>query len=164
MSLSARRVFFDAGMFVGALNRLDPRFAEAQPLVAAAMQGNILAGTSVGVLSEVYAALTWVGAKPPLSPQDAAEGVRRLVETPSAISVISDGVEAALLHLRMADRLGLTARRIHDARHAATALVNEVTHVYTYDPSDWSYFVQYGITIAGPPSTLANLAGSRSGG
>ncbi|MCX6379950.1 MAG: hypothetical protein NT023_10820 [Armatimonadetes bacterium] len=49
-------------------------------------------------------------------------------------------------------------RRIHDARHAATALQNGITQVYTYDPLDWRDFVSDGIVLAGPPSTMARLA------
>jgi predicted nucleic acid-binding protein len=80
------------------------------------------------------------------------------VEPPSAIEVLQDGFEVSLLHLQLAERHHLTARSIHDARHAATALHNNVTHVYTYDPADWHDFLADGIVIVGPPSTLAALA------
>jgi len=96
----------------------------------------------------------------PYTPDEAARSIRDLIEPSSAIRVLSDGLEAALLHLEIASRLHLTARRIHDARHAATALQNRVTHVYTYDPDDWSDFLPDGIVIAGPPSTLARLSNS----
>ena len=157
MSQNAVGNFLDAGMFIGALHRGDGRFAEAFPIVEAAQQGDFEACTSVGVLSEVYAALTWTGARPPLSPGEAARAVARLIEPPSAIVVLPDGLEAALLHLQLAEKNRLTARRIHDARHAATALVNGVRHVYTYDTEDWSDFLVDGIVIAGPPSTLSQF-------
>ncbi len=60
--------------------------------------------------------------------------------------------------LDLAERYRLTARRIHDARHAATALLIGVRRVYTYDPDDWRVFTPEGIVIAGPPSVL--VAGS----
>ncbi len=44
-----------------------------------------------------------------------------------------------------------------DARHAATALSNSVTLVYTYDPDDWKDFITNGIVIQGPASTLRRL-------
>ena len=117
------RKFLDAGIFIGAILLGDPRHSEAYPLVAA-RHGDFRSCTSVGVLSEVYAALTWTGTVTPHTPADAARSVRELVEQPSAIEVLQDGFEVSLLHLRLAEQHHLTARRIHDARHAATALHN----------------------------------------
>ncbi len=71
---TAERVFLDAGLFIGALLRDDPRHAEARGIVEAARHGELAACTSVGVLAEVYAALTWVGAQPPHPPEVAASG------------------------------------------------------------------------------------------
>jgi predicted nucleic acid-binding protein len=147
----------DAGLLIGAIARADTRFAEAYPIVVAAQRGDLAGCTTVGILSEVYAALTWAGAKPPPSHFDAAEAVTRLIEPPSAIVVLSDGLDAALQHLEIARTNGLTARRIHDARHAATALKNGIFNVLTYDPDDWLDFASEGIVIAGPPSTLVRL-------
>ena len=145
------RKFLDAGMFIGAILLGDPRHAEAYPLVEAARRGDFDACTSVGILSEVYAALTWAGAVTLHTPADAARSVRELVEPPSAIEVLRDGLEVSLLHLRFGEMHNLTARRIHDARHAATALHNGVTYVYTYDHDDWRDFLADGIVIVGPP-------------
>jgi predicted nucleic acid-binding protein len=148
--------FLDAGIFIGAILLGDPRHSEAYPLVEAARRGDFRSCTSVGVLSEVYGALTWTGSATPHTPADAARSVRELVEPPSAIEVLQDGFEVSLLHLQLAERYRLTTRRIHGARHAATALHN-VTRVYTYDPADW-HFLAEGIIIVGPPSTLAALS------
>lgn len=73
-------VFLDAGIFIGALLSQDPRHSEARPIVEAARCGTLLACTSVGVLSEVYAALTWTGSQPPQPPKIASEAVRLLVD------------------------------------------------------------------------------------
>jgi predicted nucleic acid-binding protein len=156
------RHFLDAGVFIGAILLGDPRHSEAYPFVEAARRGDYRSCTSVGVLSEVYGALTWTGAVKPHSPADAAQAVRELVELPSAIEVLQDGFEVSLLHLQLAERHHLTARRIHDARHAATALHNNVTRVYTYDPADWNDFLADGIVIVGPPSTLAVVTPTQS--
>ena len=67
-------VFLDAGVFIGALCSGDSRHAEAREIVEAARRGELNACTSVGVLSEVYAALTWVGAQPPQT----TESLKRL--------------------------------------------------------------------------------------
>jgi predicted nucleic acid-binding protein len=56
---------FDAGVFIGALLAGDPRHSEARSLVDAARHGELPACTTVGILCEVYAALTWIGATPP---------------------------------------------------------------------------------------------------
>lgn len=48
---------FDAGMFIGALLRGDPRHAEARPLVEAARRGEMQVCTTPSILSEVYGAL-----------------------------------------------------------------------------------------------------------
>jgi len=157
MSQNDDLAFFDAGLFIGAILLGDPRGPEAYPIVEEARRGNFRACTSVGVLSEVYAALTWTGNSAPYTPAEAARSVRELVEPPSAIEVLSDSLDAALRHLRLAESHTLTARRIHDARHAATALSRGVSLVYTYDPDDWRDFTADGIVIAGPPSTLARL-------
>ena len=85
-------VFFDAGVFIGALLQGDGRHVEARPLVEAARSGGMRVVTSAGVLSEVYAALTWEKATPPHEPAAAAEAVRLLVEPPSAIGVLPSSV------------------------------------------------------------------------
>ena len=151
-------VFLDAGLFIGAIMLGDQRESEAYPIVEAARKGDLRACTSVGVLSEVYAALTWMQAINRHSPQEAQKVIARVIEPPSAIVILSDGLEAGLLHLELAAKHSLTARRIHDARHAATALQNGITQVYTYDPLDWRDFVSDGIVLAGPTSTMARLA------
>jgi predicted nucleic acid-binding protein len=89
-------VLFDAGVFIGALLTGDSRHAEARPLVEAARRGDMLACTTTGILSEVYAALTWQQAQPPHDPEQAAEAVRLLVEPPSMIRMLPDSREAAL--------------------------------------------------------------------
>jgi hypothetical protein len=45
---------------------------------------------------------------------------------------------------------------IHDARHAATALVAGVSQVYTYDVEDWRVFESDGVRLAGLPSALSS--------
>jgi len=145
---------FDAGLFIGALLRDDPRHTEAYPLVEAARRGSLRACTTVGILSEVYAALTWEKAMPPHSPQRAAEVVRLLVEPPSAIEVLPTGNRAGLLMLDIVVEHNLTARRTHDAKHAAAALVAGVRQVYTYDITDWHAFEDNGLQVVGPRSVL----------
>lgn len=147
-------VFLDAGLFIGALMKGDPRHAEARPIVEAARRGDFTACTSVGILSEAYAALTWIGAQPSHSPTVAHHAVRLLVESPSKILVLDTNIDAGMTMLEIAEAHGLTARRIHDARHAATALVNGVNQVFTYDIEDWHTFHPEGILIVGPPSVL----------
>jgi predicted nucleic acid-binding protein len=147
-------VFVDAGVFIGALLGDDPRHQEARPLVESARRGEIPWCTSAGVLAEVYAALTWVGAQPPQLPDAAAEAVRLLVVGPSDIRVLDTGRTAGLRMLEFAKRYTLTGRRIHDARHAATALEADVRGVLTYDTDDWRVFEPEGIAIVGPPSVL----------
>ncbi|MFM7220925.1 MAG: type II toxin-antitoxin system VapC family toxin [Nodosilinea sp.] len=155
MSQSTDLIFLDAGIFIGALLKGDPRHPEAYPIVEKARQGELLTVTSVGVLSEVYAALTWIGAQPPQSPDVASQVVSLLVEAPSAIQVLETNLEAGLKMLELAATHRLTARRIHDARHAATAIIGGISRVYTYDVEDWQIFESDGIIITGPPSVLS---------
>jgi predicted nucleic acid-binding protein len=150
-------VLIDAGVFIGALLRGDPRHAEARPVVEQARQGTLPACTTTGILSEVYAALTWEKAEPRHAPTEAAEAVRLLVEPPSAITVLAEGAEVALRTFVLAAQHHLTARRIHDARHAATALVSGILAVYTYDIDDWQDFEADGLRIVGPPTTMARM-------
>ena len=147
-------VLFDAGILIGALLRGDPRHAEARPLVEAARSGTFQACATSGILSEVYAALTWAGACPQHSPDEAAYAVRLLIEPPSELRVLSENLDAALLMLDLAKKYRLTARRIHDARHAAIAIASGVHRVYTYDVGDWQLFDADGISIIGPTSVL----------
>lgn len=156
-STESESALFDAGMFIGALLIDDPRHSEARPIVEAARRGELSACTTSGILSEVYAALTWHQAQPPHSPEQAAQAVRLLVEAPSAIRVLPDGVQEALRMLELAGTHQLRARRVHDARHAAAALVAGVTLVFTYDSDDWSAFESDGLKIAGPSSVLVGL-------
>jgi predicted nucleic acid-binding protein len=153
-------VLFDAGIFIGALLAGDPRHAEARPLVEAARRGDMLACTTTGILSEVYAALTWQQARPPHDPEQAAEAVKLLVELPSMIRVLPDSQEAALRMLELAAKHKLRARRVHDARHATAAIVAGVTSVYTYDVEDWKAFESDGLKIVGPATTLTSLSRS----
>ncbi|NJP08787.1 MAG: type II toxin-antitoxin system VapC family toxin [Leptolyngbyaceae cyanobacterium RU_5_1] len=149
-------VFLDAGLFIGALMSGDPRHLEAGSIVESARRGDFVACTSVGVLAEVYAALTWVGAQPPQTPEVASYAVRLLIENPSAIRVLETGADAGSKMLELAANHQLTARRIHDARHAATALVAGVRQVYTYDIVDWQVFQPDGIVITGPKSMISS--------
>lgn len=152
---------FDAGLFVAALLAPHPQHAEAFPLVQAARAGQLEVRTTPGILSEVYAALTWERTRPTRTPEEAAEAIRLLIQAPSAIQVLDGGALVALETLRLATAHQLRARRVHDARHAATALVAGVQHVYTYDTKDWMRFEADGLTIAGPSSSLRQL--NRSG-
>lgn len=142
------------GVLIAALLKGDQRHEEARPIVEAARRGQLLARTTSGILSEVYAALTWMKAKPPHSPKEAANAVRLLVELPSAIEILPDGFEVGIKMLEMSEAYKLTARRVHDARHAATALINDVTSIYTYDTDDWKIFEPEGLSIEGPSSIL----------
>jgi predicted nucleic acid-binding protein len=153
-------VLFDAGVFIGALLTGDSRHTEARPLVEAARRGDILACTTTGILSEVYAALTWQQAQPPHDPKQAAEVVQLLVEAPSLIRILPDGQDVALRMLELAASHQLRARRVHDARHAAAAIVAGVNSVFTYDAEDWESFKGDGLSIAGPSTTLARLGRS----
>lgn len=152
-------ILFDAGLFIGALLREDSRHQEARPLVEAARRGDLFACTTTSILSEVYAALTWVNAQPPHKPKEAANAVRLLVEPPSSIRILPDGFEASLKMLELSEKYNLTARRVHDARHVATALTNGVTLIYTYDVDDWEVFKPERLTITGPPSVLTSKEG-----
>jgi len=154
---SVGRVLFDAGVFIGALLAGDPRHAEARPLVEQARQGILLACTTAGILSEVYGGLTWEKAEPRQDPAIAAEAVRLLVEPPSAVVVLREDLEVGLRTLALAATHELTGRRIHDARHAAAALVAGITAVYTYDVDDWRVFADDGLRIVGPLSTMTQL-------
>jgi predicted nucleic acid-binding protein len=57
-------ILLDAGLFIAALLNGDSRHAEARPLVEAARTGDLASCTTMGILSEVYAALTWINAQP----------------------------------------------------------------------------------------------------
>jgi predicted nucleic acid-binding protein len=130
-------VLFDAGVFIGALLTGDSRHTEARPLVEAARRGDMLACATTGILSEVYAALTWQQAQAPHDPEQAGEAVRLLVEPPSMIRILSDTREVAIRMLKLAASHQLRARRVHDARHAAAAIVAAgIKLVFTYDAND----------------------------
>jgi predicted nucleic acid-binding protein len=148
-------VLLDAGVFIGALLRGDPRHEEARSIVEGARHGMVLAATTPGILSEVYGALTWERARPRHPATEAADAVRLLVEPPSAIVVLVEDRAVLLQALALAVSHGLTARRVHDARHAAAALSAGITRVLTYDADDWKAFEQDGLLITGPESTLA---------
>ena len=135
----------------------DPRYAEARPLVERARRGEFAACTTAGILSEVYGALTWEKAEPRHDPGEAAQAVRLLVEPPSAIAVLNENLGVMLKALALAAKYKLTARRIHDARHATAALEAGVVSVYTYDVDDWRVFAADGLQITGPPTTVARL-------
>jgi len=151
------QVLFDAGLLIAALLKGDPRHAEARPLVEAARRGELQVCTTPGILCEAYGALTWEKAQPCHAPQEAAEAVRLLIEAPSAIQVLDEGYEVALRALELAATHNLRARRIHDARHAATAPAAGVGTVYTYDAQDWRVFKADGLQITGPASTIERL-------
>jgi predicted nucleic acid-binding protein len=154
------RVFIDAGIFIGALLKGDTRHSEARVLVEQARRGEYASCTTASVLSEVYGALTWEKAEPRHDPLEARRAVRLLVESPSAIVVLSENLPVILKALDLAAAHQLTARRVHDARHAAAALSAGVICVYTYDVDDWKVFETDGIRIIGPPTTMARLSSS----
>jgi predicted nucleic acid-binding protein len=148
---------FDAGVFIAALLAGDPRHREARPLVEQARRGELAVCTTPGILSEVYGALTWEGAQPRHAPAVAAQAVRLLIAPPSAIRVLPEDKITSLRALELAARYQLTGRRVHDARHAAAALVASVYEIFTYDLEDWQVFEPEGLRIVGPPSTVNRL-------
>ena len=77
--------------------------------------------------------------------------------------VLGEDLAVELRTLALAAKHQLTGRRIHDARHAAAALVAGITGVYTYDVDDWRIFADDGLRIVGPPSTMSQLS-LRTGG
>lgn len=149
-------VLLDAGVFIGALLKGDPRHQEARLLVERARSADLLACTTAGILSEVYGALTWEKTQPRHPPARAANAVRLLIEPPSAIKVLEENVKVIMRMLELATNHKLTARRVHDARHAAAALIAGVHGVYTYDISDWKLFETDGLRIVGPESVVAH--------
>jgi predicted nucleic acid-binding protein len=149
-------ILLDAGLFIGALLKNDPRHGEALPVVDAARSGRFPGVTTVGILSEVYAALTWEGAKPPQEPEMAAQAVLAIIAKPSQIRVLGETSDVLPRMLELAKELKLHARRIHDARHAATALVQGVGRVVTYDQGDWDKFTIYGMTVVMPVQLASN--------
>ncbi|MGA9994459.1 MAG: type II toxin-antitoxin system VapC family toxin [Pyrinomonadaceae bacterium] len=124
-------VLFDTGIFIGALLTGDSRHGEARPLVEAARRGDMQVCTTTGILSEVYAALTWQQVQPPHDPEQAAEAVRLLIEPPSMIRILSDSQDVAIRMLELAASRQLRARRVHDGRHAAAAIVAGIKSVFT---------------------------------
>lgn len=66
--------------------------------------------------------------------------MRLLVEPPSLIRILSDGQDVTLRMLELAASHQLRARRVHDARLAAAAIVAGVKSVFTYDAEDWESF------------------------
>jgi predicted nucleic acid-binding protein len=150
-----RYVLLDAGVFIGALLKGDPRHQEARLLVERARRGELTACTTAGILSEVYGALTWEKAQPRHPPAQAANAVRLLVEPPSALDVLEENLNVILRALELAAKHNLTARRVHDARHAAAALTVGIQRVYTYDVDDWQLFEVDGLEVVGPESVLA---------
>ncbi len=149
-------ILLDAGLFIGALLKNDPRHEEALTVVEAARSGRFPGVTTVGILSEVYAALTWEGAKPQQEPDIAAQAVLAIITKPSQIRVIGETTDVVPRMLELAKMLKLHARRIHDARHAATALVRGVGCVATYDQGDWDRFVCHGLTVITPAKLAMN--------
>ena len=101
-SQRAELIVIDAGVFIGALLKGDPRHAEARPLVEQARQGAIAACTTASILSEVYGALTWEKAQPRHDPGEAAQAIRLLIAPPSAITVLSEGLDVAMKMLDIA--------------------------------------------------------------
>lgn len=152
------KIFLDAGLIIGALVVEDPRHSESYPIIESARRGDIFACTSVGILSEVYAALTWSKAETPYSPAAASASIESLVAEPSKIEIINADRLAGLKTIELAAKHSLTARRTHDAKHAATAIVAGIGQVFTYDVDDWKVFESDGITISGPPSSIERLS------
>lgn len=83
--------------------------------------------------------------------------MRALVTPKSGVRVLECRLDVLLEALELSARHRLTARRTHDARHAAAALVHGIRSVYTLDVQDWLPFEQDGLVIAGPPSVLLRL-------
>ncbi len=63
-------------------------------------------------------------------------------------------MDAALKMFEMAEKYSLTARRIHDARHAAVAITHGIDSIYTYEVNDCRLFKPDGIKIVMPPSVI----------
>jgi predicted nucleic acid-binding protein len=149
-------ILLDAGLFIGALLKNDPRHREALTVVDAARCGRFPGVTTIGILSEVYAALTWEGAKPQHEPAIAAQAILVIMTKPSRIRILGESYGVLPRMLELARDMKLHARRIHDARHAATALAHGVNRVVTYDQGDWDRFARHGMTVIIPRKLALN--------
>jgi len=150
----AAEALIDAGVFIGALLRGDPRHVEARDIVDKARTGQIPAVTTVSILCEVYAALTWEQAQPRQTPAVASSSVMAIVQSPSKIRLLPETPDILSGILELGKKHKLNARRIHDARHASTALLHGIHDIMTYDIADWKLFEMDGLKVVGPDSVL----------
>lgn len=74
--------------------------------------------------------------------------------------MLQEGLEVIVRALDLAASHGLTARRVHDARHASAALTAGILGVYTYDVDDWLLFEVDGLRVVGPETVLARIKGA----
>ena len=136
----------------------DVRHDEARTLVERARRGELVSCTTASILSEVYGALTWEKAEPRHDPLEAASAVRSTGRIAVCYRSLERRSDCHPRALELAAMHRLTARRVHDARHAAAALSAGVAFVYTYDAGDWKVFETDGLSIVGPATTIARLS------
>ena len=133
-------IFLDSNILIYAHQKEEPQHEAAKALRDQGLSGDILVCISPQVLREFFSVMTNTGPRgpqTPLSSKQAAKQVKRYYESENFQTIYPGGNIVPRL-LSLLEEISITGRHIHDLFLAATMLENDVTRVYTYDPTVFS--------------------------
>ena len=134
--------YLDSNILVYAQQRKSPQHVVAKSLRDQCLNGEVAACISPQVLSEFFVTVTRTDGRAidePLSPAEATNEVRRYCESEQLV-VIHPGPRIMERMLGLLQRYPVQGLRLHDLRHVATMLENNVTRVYTFNTRHFSSF------------------------
>lgn len=147
-------IFLDSNVLIYAHQEGEPQHAAAKELRDQALLGHISVCLSPQVLREFFSVMSNTGPRGPqraLSSEEAAGQVKRYYES-EHLQIIYPGINIVPRLLVLLEETAVTGRHVHDLYLAATMLENNVTRVYTYDPSIFSRISSIEVLTPGQPT------------
>lgn len=151
MAVSDNLVLLDTNVLIYAEQRKQPQHESAKLLRDQALKGEIPACISPQILTEFFSVMTNTGPRgpeDPLTPQEAADQVRKYYESEN-LTVIYPGAGIVERVLSLLEAHPVSGRDIHDLHLIATMLENGVKKVYTFNTKDFTPFSE--IQVLTPP-------------
>lgn len=143
-------VFLDTNVLVSCIDTTRRHHAEAFELIGRVRRGELRAFISTQVIGEFYVSLTRSagGVSPPLTPEEAGEEVRALINSRLFTVLPVDG-DVIIRAVRLASSRGIRGVRFWDVVIVSTMLENGLSVLCTENEGDFGRFSDL-VRVIGP--------------
>ncbi|MFC2171797.1 type II toxin-antitoxin system VapC family toxin [Acidobacteriota bacterium] len=136
-------ILIDTNVIVYSLDADDHRNGICSERLEECRIGKMEGGVTGGILAELAASLTWTGRTNPLSARQCRTVIENLME--SNLLLFEESRNSLKLFLSLVSSHRLSGQQVHDAHHAAVALVSGCDEVLTFDQIHWQRFQKDGL-------------------